>query len=67
MSKYKQMQYNICKTCGASDGRAGNLINGECMNCYETRKTGNVCIYINLKRTDDEIQRTMEIVNEETT
>lgn len=27
------MQYNECKACGAKDGRAGVLINGECLGC----------------------------------
>lgn len=56
------MQYNVCKTCGARDGRAGNLINGECMNCYKTRRTGEVTIDLCLSRTDEEIQRTFDIV-----
>lgn len=58
----KTMQYNICKTCGAKDGRAGNLFNEECENCYKTRMTGEFCIHTWLKRTDEEIQKTMSIL-----
>lgn len=31
------MQYNDCKTCGAKDGRAGVLINDECLGCRDTQ------------------------------
>jgi hypothetical protein len=34
------MQYNQCNTCGAGEGRAGALINGDCKNCYNTRQSG---------------------------
>lgn len=62
------MVFNTCETCGASDGRAGILFGGEnlpdeCANCHDTRKSRSVVIYANLKRTDDEIKRTMEILN----
>lgn len=57
------MEYNVCKTCGACDGRAGFLINGECQNCYDTRRRGDVVIHANLPRTDKEIQRTVQIVS----
>ena len=60
----KEIEYNICGTCGAKDGRAGDLINGECLNCFYTRKTGEVCIHAWLKRTDEEIQKTMDILND---
>lgn len=61
------MTFNVCQTCLASDGRAGLLIGikglpDECSNCHETRKTGNIVIHTNLKRTDDEIQRTIKIL-----
>ena len=32
------MQYNVCKTCGAKDGRAGVLIGGDCLTCYDIAK-----------------------------
>ena len=57
------MEYNKCKTCKAKDGRAGNLINGECFNCHETRVRGEVCIYANLQRSEEEIKRTMAILD----
>lgn len=56
------MQYNDCKTCGARDGRAGTLIDGECWNCWQTRKTGSVSINSGLIRTEDELKRTMAIL-----
>ena len=56
------MQYNVCKTCGAKDGRAGLLINDECQNCYDTRNTGKITIHANLARTDEEIQKTFAII-----
>lgn len=63
------MQYNICPTCGASNGRAGMLLsNGvnspECLNCHETRKTQQIVIHHWLKRTDDEIQKTFAILEQ---
>lgn len=57
------MEYNVCKTCNAKNGRAGLLINDECENCYDTRKTGEIVIHVNLPRTNEEIQRTMNILN----
>jgi len=74
------MEYNICGTCGAKDGRAGLLIGSnlnnrgnrfctesvafvsECGNCYDTRESGSITIHTNLIRTDEEIQRTMNII-----
>lgn len=63
------MEYNICGTCGAKDGRAGLLIGtelsnhvSECLNCHDTREFGNVTIHTNLIRTDEEIQKTMNIL-----
>lgn len=58
------IQYNICKTCGACDGRAGLLINDECVNCHETRNTGSVSIHTNLVRTHEELNKTMSILDE---
>ncbi len=57
-----KMEYNVCGTCGASDGRAGLLINGECMNCHDTRKSGDISIHTNLPRTEEEILRTFKIL-----
>jgi hypothetical protein len=59
------MQYNVCKTCGAKDGRAGNLMNYESMNCYDTRTTQDVVIHANLIRTEEEYKKTFNILNEE--
>ena len=63
------MEYNTCDTCGAKDGRAGLLIGSdinnhiqECGNCYDTRRDGSITIHTNLIRTDEEIQRTMNIL-----
>lgn len=58
------MEHNKCETCGAGEGRCGLTINGECMNCYKTRSTGEVCIDARLSRTDEEIQITMAILDE---
>ena len=64
----KKMQYNICETCGACDGRAGNLISqedgshpDECINCNTTRQTGEVFISC-LSRTEEEIKKTIAII-----
>lgn len=63
------MQYNECETCGAKDGRAGLLVKTddnpcfECQNCSDTRKTGDVVIHAHLSRTDEEISKTMNILN----
>jgi hypothetical protein len=64
-----KMEYNVCQTCGAKDGRAGNLFSDsggpfECLNCRDTRKTGAYVIHLDLKRTDEEIDRTMAILHE---
>ena len=58
----QSVEFNRCKTCEAKDGRAGNLINGECLNCYDTRRTGEICIHTNLRRTDEEIEKTFGIL-----
>lgn len=66
--KMAKMQYNICETCEANDGRAGLLISNEdgvlfeCRNCHTTRKTGEVFIDISLSRTEEEIKKTMAIL-----
>jgi hypothetical protein len=56
------MQHNVCKTCGANNGRAGMLINDECLNCYDTRTTGEITIHSSLTRTPEEIENTMGIL-----
>jgi hypothetical protein len=63
------MTYNTCETCGACDGRAGCLVRKdsksvfECRNCDDTRSTGSVVIYANLRRTQEELTKTMNIIN----
>lgn len=62
------MEYNECSTCGATSGRCGLLIESvdygrpECLNCHDTRRTGSIVIHVNLARTGEELQRTMDIV-----
>lgn len=56
------MTHNTCKTCGANNGRAGMLINEECLNCHDTRRTGTITIHANLERTEDERGKTMNII-----
>lgn len=67
-----ERQFNICSTCGAKDGRAGLLINSpsvgshdECLNCYDTRKTGKATIHTHLKRLPEEIIKTLNILTNE--
>lgn len=57
------MEYNVCKHCGANNGRAGLLINDLCMNCYDTKKTGNFTIHANLQRSAEELNKTAELLN----
>ena len=63
-----KMQYNICKTCGANNGRAGILISDkdndllECVNCHTTRNSGEVFIDTSLSRTEEEIKKTIDIL-----
>ena len=62
-----KMQYNTCETCGANNGRAGLLISNnkglfECRNCHTTRKTGEVFIDTSLSRTEEELKKTMAIL-----
>lgn len=54
--------HNICKTCGAKDGRCGLTINDECLNCHETRKTGGFIVHGDLVRTRAELRRTGAIL-----
>lgn len=56
------MQYNVCKTCLADNGRAGTLIDDECVNCYHTRHSGDIVVFSYLRRTDEELQRTFNII-----
>ncbi len=64
------MEYNVCMTCGADNGRAGNLFkkNGseifECLNCSDTRESGSFVIHACLVRTDEEINKTANILKE---
>ena len=65
------MDFNVCETCHAMDGRAGNLFRKkgtigpwECFNCYKTRETGNLVIDASLDRTDEEFKRTAAILEE---
>ena len=65
-----KMQYNECKICGANNGRAGLLVGNAtlglvdaCLNCDDTRKTGQIVIHSNLIRTDEEIKKTFAILN----
>jgi len=63
------MKFNECDTCHAKDGRAGPLVGKregpmECQNCRDTREKGQVVIHSNLSRTDEEIQRTIAILND---
>jgi hypothetical protein len=57
------MGFNKCKTCGAGEARAGLLINDECLNCHDTRKTGAFTLHAELSRTDIEIGATLLIIH----
>ena len=56
------MTHNVCKTCGACDGRCGMTIDGECLNCYKTRETGDFVLHADLDRTEEEMKKTGEIL-----
>ena len=56
------MQYNECKICGAKDGRAGMLIGNACLNCHDTRTTGEIVVHLNLVRTDEELKKTFALL-----
>lgn len=65
------MEYNECANCGANEGRAGMLIGNNsieksdfCLNCNDTRETGEVVIHANLIRTEEEIAKTISLVEE---
>lgn len=57
------MEYNTCKTCGANNGRAGLLINDECVNCNETRKQKKLVLHSHLTRTDKEVSKMADMLN----
>ena len=62
------MQYNECGKCKAGNGRCGNCFREkgssllECLNCHDTRKSGDIVIHANLPRTDEELSRTFAII-----
>lgn len=65
------MRYNECSICGAKDGRAGMLWNihsldliNACENCYQTKKTGTIVLHSHLIRTEEEIKRTINLLNQ---
>jgi len=66
------MEFNICRYCGANNGRAGMLIKSPdlgvdyyaCLNCYDTIKNGEATIHTHLMRTDDELQKTLNLIND---
>ena len=58
------MQHNLCKTCGATNGRCGMCINDECLNCHDTRKTGACSVHADLERTDEELAITFAIIKD---
>ena len=58
------MEYNTCKTCGANNGRAGLLINDECLNCNDTRKQGKLVLHSHLIRTQEEVNKTAKILKQ---
>lgn len=64
------MQYNVCKVCGACDGRAGTLmtspsqgIESACDNCYDSLTTGNMVLHTRLRRTSEEVAKMMAAVD----
>lgn len=64
----KRIQFNKCSNCCADGGRCGNMFSvksvlPECINCYDTRRTGLVTIHSFLLRTDEEIQKTVSILD----
>jgi hypothetical protein len=66
------MIYNTCQYCGANNGRAGLLIGSPsreikdaCKNCWDTINKGEVCIHADLKRTNEEIKKTINLLAKE--
>ena len=62
MTDANVMQFNVCKTCGARDGRAGILVNDECKNCSDTRTSNEITFHADLNRTDEELLNTSNIL-----
>ena len=60
--RLSMMEYNVCKTCGACDGRCGLMIGEECLNCHKTRETGNFVLHAELERTPEEMAKTGAIL-----
>lgn len=65
------MEYNTCRYCGANNGRAGILFCSEkskidpaCENCWDTLRDGIATIHTHLSRTDDEINITLNLLNQ---
>lgn len=64
------MNFNICGTCGACDGRAGNLFGHEgsdvnnCENCRDSLLQNSFVIHTHLKRTKTELDRMMTAVEQ---
>jgi NAD kinase len=63
------MNYNVCKYCGAKDGRAGLLTNSPilnienaCENCYDTLVKKTITIHCHLIRTHEEIDKTFNLL-----
>ncbi len=63
------MEYNECSICGANNGRAGMLIGNKelgedsaCLNCHDTKKSGNITIHTELDRTPEELEHTFNIL-----
>lgn len=63
------MNYNVCSTCGACNGRAGLLFGKvgcdlyDCENCRDTKKSGKIVIHSNLPRTEEELKKTFAILD----
>lgn len=52
----KAMVFNTCQCCGAKNGRAGLLINGECFNCRESSPDA-IVVHTDFPRTPREVQK----------
>jgi hypothetical protein len=55
-------EYNVCKTCGACDGRCGNTVDGECLCCRDTRESQSIVAHVGLPRTQEEIARMEKLI-----
>ena len=58
------MAHNRCEICGACDGRCGMTLDGECLNCHDTRQTGDFVLHAELDRTPEELKKTGQILDE---